>query len=645
MCSVLELVFVMARGQNHFFVELVAALRHELDELGVRSVVSTSGFPPAHRGLVYVLVPPHEYFVLRGGLQHADSRLLARSMFLCAEQPGTVHFLQNVQLAASAGAVLDISPWATAEYRRRGIRARHLQLGYSAQWDRFVDEPEQDIDALVLASTTPRRDRFLASFGPVLSRMRSRIVLSDNAAPNDGPSGNFVVGEEKMALMVRSRVLLNLHQGAHPYFEWLRVLEAIHCGCAVVTEHSAGHEPLRAGDHFLTGRPGNLCFLAQQAVEDDQLRRQLRRDAFQFIRAELPLRQSVEGLVSAAETVARRAPRRRTSEVRAPNQTAGATVASKPASPREEDQPDEHERMLMAIKDLRLDMFDLRREVVRAAITARDGSAPSVRRVWACPAYLGRPAPRVSVIVALYNQGHFVRRALDSAVAGTYQDIEIVVVDDGSVDDSLATVREWAVGRPDVPLLLLNHPVNRGLPYARNTGLDFSRGEFALILDADNDLLPNCLDRLVAALDADPGASFAYGILACFDQDGYVSLVSKFPWEPARLRQGNYIDALAVLRLDVLREMGGYTTDRRLYGWEDYDLYCRMAEAGRRAVFVPELVARYRVSAASMLSVTNISTTAAYMALQERCPNLMGDALPPTAHEDRLPVAPRLRRA
>ncbi len=141
MTRVPDLAFVIARGQNHFFVELVAALRHELDGIGVRSVVTTAGFPVPRRGLVYVLVPPHEYFVLRGGLDRANRRLLARTVCLCAEQPGTVHFQQNVRLCHSAGAVFDINPWATYEYRRRGIRADHLQLGYSSYWDRFVDEP------------------------------------------------------------------------------------------------------------------------------------------------------------------------------------------------------------------------------------------------------------------------------------------------------------------------------------------------------------------------------------------------------------------------------------------------------------------------------------------------------------------------
>jgi hypothetical protein len=96
------------------------------------------------------------------------------------------------------------------------------------------------------------------------------------------------------------------------------------------------------------------------------------------------------------------------------------------------------------------------------------------------------------------------------------------------------------------------------------------------------------------------------------------------------LRTINYVDALALIRLDVLRELRGYTTDLRLYGWEDYDLWCAMAERGAAGVWVPEVVARYRVSPRSMLrSVTEISNTEAFEVLIERHPTLMAGLTPP----------------
>jgi GT2 family glycosyltransferase len=118
-------------------------------------------------------------------------------------------------------------------------------------------------------------------------------------------------------------------------------------------------------------------------------------------------------------------------------------------------------------------------------------------------------------------------------------------------------------------------------------------------------------------------------MLERFDAHGSIGLVSWQPWDPPRLRTGNYIDAMALLRADVLRSHRGYTTDRRLHGWEDYDLWCRIAESGGRGVLVPEIVARYRVSRHSMLSLTDISSTTAYSVLIERCPRLMQGIRPP----------------
>ena len=142
-------------------------------------------------------------------------------------------------------------------------------------------------------------------------------------------------------------------------------------------------------------------------------------------------------------------------------------------------------------------------------------------------------------------------------------------------------------------------------------------------------MYPHGLERLVAALDADRGAAFAYGIHQRFTSAGPTDLMNMWPWEPERLRAGNYIDAMALVRAPILRGIGGYTTDQRMHGWEDYDLWCHLAELGERGVFVPEIVARYRSARHSMLSVTNLSGTMAYSVLAERYPRLMGSVLPP----------------
>lgn len=101
---------------------------------------------------------------------------------------------------------------------------------------------------------------------------------------------------------------------------------------------------------------------------------------------------------------------------------------------------------------------------------------------------------------------------------------------------------------------------------------------------------------------------------------------------PARLRHANPVDAMALVRTDAVRALGGWTDDPRLHGWEDYDLWCALAEAGGHGSFVPAVVARYRVSPGSMSArTTDLSTRAAYEALVERHPRLMAGVVPPRA--------------
>lgn len=627
----------MAKRQNYFFVDLVTALRYELDRIGVTSFVSTDGFPAPRPGLVYVLFPPHEYFVLEKRVPPQD--VLARTIFICAEQPGTGHFRQNVELAPVAGALFDLNLQAIREFAMRGIEAQHLPLGYSGYWDRGWDDAERDIDLVFLGAATERRLKYLAGFTPVLSRHSTKLIITDNSGPNPAAAANFLVGDQKLALLRRSKVVINIHQDDIPYFEWQRIVESVHSGCVVVSEHSTDFEPFEPGVHFLSALPESLALLSEELLEDDRMRTSIQREALARLRDERPLRSSAAALVEAGRKVDSRtqvrrvrwtppawADERRTARVSAVADGAAPRVVLEPVVDPSASQMAVVRR---AVKDLRLELQEVRRDLARIRTVATSGAPTSaVRQAWESPAYRATDPPRVSIVTALYNHARWVIDALGSVANSTYRDLEVVVVDDGSTDSSGDRVQAWGEAHPEIPLLLLHHPLNRGLPSARNSGLDFARGEFVLILDSDNMILPGCLPRLVGALDADPDAVFSYGMLASFDDDGYRHLVSFFPWDPWRLRNGNYIDALALLRTKTLRDLGGYTLDRRLYGWEDYDLYCRIAEQGGRGVFVPEVVASYRESPASMRSLTDISTLGAFVALAEHCPELMRGAVP-----------------
>ena len=323
-----EIRFVLAPGQNHFFFELAEVLRFELEELGAKTSLSTEGFGEEGDECVYVLVPPHEYFVLEGNAAPPPPGALRRTIFISAEQPESIHFHQNVALALHAGALFDINARAVRAYRRRGLRAQHLRLGYSRSWDHFdpAGLSDRSCDVIFLGAHTERRARVIAACEPVLSGVRSRLVFSDNSRPNPAGSSSYLAGGGKWKALRDARWLLNVHQGPEPYFEWHRILQAILCGTALLTESSTDHAPLEAGTHFAAADAADLPGELSQVLRDDADRERMARDAYALVRSEIPLRRAAEDLAEEAERLGAGGPRRPSLRATVAARTAAARV-------------------------------------------------------------------------------------------------------------------------------------------------------------------------------------------------------------------------------------------------------------------------------------------------------------------------------
>ncbi len=620
-----EVVFALARGQNAFFAELAEALVFELELLGAPARIVVGEFPEHRTGVVTVLLPPHEFVALSG--LRPSPHLMRRCLLISAEQPSSGFFAQNLDLAREAGAVLDINRRAVRTYREAGVDAEHLQLGYTAAWDRRDSVAARDIDVLFVGRTTPRRERALAGYADVLERFNCHFVLSDDRSPNAGDGVNFAARDRKLQLLARSKVLLNIHGEDEPYFEWLRVSEAMSSGCLVVSEHSSDVEPLRPGADLLTGGLASLGLLAAWMVDDEGRRFEVVRSADERMRSSASLAEGAEALLAAAQSVDR-TPAGPAEAFRAQLMTARMALPyERPRQPPESDGVSlgEH-RALRAIKRQHQELLALRRRLDADELARRRPERPEAETVEVAVTRAWHEArrPQVSVIVPLYNDEKVIGEALDSVLGSTISSWEIVVVDDCSSDAGPAVVREWMGEHEDRCCSLVRHEVNRGLSAARNTGADRARGELLMMLDSDNMLRRFGLAKLVEALRQDPSAAFAYGILDRFTVHEPVDLVSKFDWEPERLREGNYIDAMALIRRRVLLEVDGYSRDPRLgLGLEDYDLWARLAEKGYRGTFVRQFVGRYRMGHSSMLSVTNVSVADALSAISEHAPTLM----------------------
>ncbi|SFV32045.1 glycosyltransferase family 2 protein [Thermoflavifilum thermophilum] len=106
--------------------------------------------------------------------------------------------------------------------------------------------------------------------------------------------------------------------------------------------------------------------------------------------------------------------------------------------------------------------------------------------------------PTVSVLIPFYQAGRFIGEAIESVVMQTYRDWELLLIDDGTTDESAQIARQWAERYPD-RIYLLNHPdhSNHGLPAARNLGLSHARGRYVALLDADDVWLPEKLETQI----------------------------------------------------------------------------------------------------------------------------------------------------
>ena len=216
--------------------------------------------------------------------------------------------------------------------------------------------------------------------------------------------------------------------------------------------------------------------------------------------------------------------------------------------------------------------------------------------------------PKVSVVVSLYNYSAYIRSCLDSVSAaktdGLAGGIEVVVVDDHSTDDSVKVVEQY-MAASSMPIRLVTKLANSGLADTRNLGLVLARAPLVFILDADNEIRPDCLYEHYLALINSKHA-MAYGMINRFDHAtrAGVGTMSDCPWETARLLGGPCIDAMAMIRKETVLHHGGYSTEYGGFlpqGWEDYDLWLKLAQGGHTGIFIPRVLSDYRVHGQSML--------------------------------------------
>jgi glycosyltransferase involved in cell wall biosynthesis len=207
-----------------------------------------------------------------------------------------------------------------------------------------------------------------------------------------------------------------------------------------------------------------------------------------------------------------------------------------------------------------------------------------------------------------HNTGPLVADAILSVLRQTYEDFELIVVDDGSTDETAAEARAFTAD----PRVRVIEQANGGPSAARNAGIALARGEYISMLDSDDMWLPRYLEVMAAALHGDPAAGLAYtDAWVLDDQTGRIRRTTMMHYQrpPAHppadserflhlLLDRNFVYTSVTVRRSVLEAVGGF--NERLWTGEDWELWLRIVAAGYRALRPADVLAIHRLRPGSL---------------------------------------------
>jgi glycosyltransferase involved in cell wall biosynthesis len=229
--------------------------------------------------------------------------------------------------------------------------------------------------------------------------------------------------------------------------------------------------------------------------------------------------------------------------------------------------------------------------------------------------------PLVSVIVPCYNGAAFLEETLRSALAQSYAQVEVVVVDDGSTDSSPEIARRF-------PVRYIRQP-NRGLCEARNVGIRESKGDYLVFLDADDRLKPRAIEAGLRALSQRPDCAMTVGDHVFIAADGgYLASSAKECSTHSHyeaLLKSNFIEMIAsvLFRRSIFDELGGFDATLRVA--EDYELYLRIARALPICCHAA-IVAEYRKHGTNTSRNSELMLTTTLQVLKDQAKYLGNDA-------------------
>lgn len=210
-------------------------------------------------------------------------------------------------------------------------------------------------------------------------------------------------------------------------------------------------------------------------------------------------------------------------------------------------------------------------------------------------------SPLISVIIPCYHAQAFLPEALQSVAGQSYERWELIVVEDGSHDDTESIVKGFRTRLPAHRIEFLRHPENRGVSATRNTGIAHAAGEWIAFLDHDDLWHPHHLESALGVL-FETGADLSMSGVVAFqsgknDATPWPTLELGDGWQRRLFEQNRIALSSVVVRRAVLQKCGAFDIRPEIQHCEDYDLWLRLAAADLRFAKVPEVTLRYRLHA------------------------------------------------
>jgi glycosyltransferase involved in cell wall biosynthesis len=241
--------------------------------------------------------------------------------------------------------------------------------------------------------------------------------------------------------------------------------------------------------------------------------------------------------------------------------------------------------------------------------------------------------PLVSIVIPAFNSCDYIVDAIESALAQTYSSIEVIVVDDGSTDQTRETLNDLAKsGR-----IHYHFQPNRGLGAARNTGIRLSQGQYLQFLDADDLISPTKIERQVLLLESSPQMAICGCDFRFFDESDVAKLYGgdtfkgQFPLHSVTdLFEFETVIHRWLFPASLVRDSGGFEeSSPKVWLMEDWLMLWKMLASGARLLFIDEPLALYRRHGSNMTANFERAATGHFLALDhvERYQGLHGISL------------------